>query len=217
MGAEREYKRAIELNPNYATSHDWYSFYLAEMGRTEEAIAEGRRAQEVDPLSPRADTVVCWQLYFARQYDQALEQARKALELDADYIPAHWCSGVAYQQKGDFRQAVAELQRAVTLSGGNTETQAWLGYTYAVAGKRDEALQVLNHVRKLAKQQYVSPYNFAEIYTGLGDKDRAFEWWNKAPDERTDFLIYLRAWPANESLRSDPRYRELLRSMNLRF
>jgi TolB-like protein/tetratricopeptide (TPR) repeat protein len=216
VDAEQEYKRAIELNPNYATSHDWYSLYLAEMGRTAEAIAEGRRAQQLDPLSPRANSVVCWQLYFARRYDEAIEQARKTLELDADYMPAFWCSGAAYAEKADFKEAIAELQRAVTLSGGSTEIQAWLGYTYAVAGKRDQALAILEQLKNRSKHEYVAPNRFAEIYTGLGDKDQAFKWWSKARDERSD-LIYLTVWPATDSLRSDPRYRELLRSMGLPF
>jgi serine/threonine-protein kinase len=212
-GAEREYKRAIELNPNYAAAHDWYSFYLAEMGRNEEALAEAKRTQQIDPLSPRAYTAVCWQLYFTRQYSPAIEKARQAFELDPDYMPAHWCLAISLGGKGNFREAVPELQRAVTLSGGNTETQAWLGYTYAVAGERDKALQILKHLKSLAKQQYVPPYQIAEIYTGLGDKDQAFAWWSKARYERPDFLLYFRAWPANDSLRSDPRYGELLRSV----
>jgi len=135
-GAEPEYKRAVELNPNYSTGHDWYSVYLAEMGRTGEAMAQAKLAQEVDPLSPRANTLGCWHLYWAHRYDEALEQAQKSLELDADYMPAYWCSGVAHEEKGDFKKAVAELQEAVTLSGGSTEVEAWLAHTYAVAGRR---------------------------------------------------------------------------------
>src|SRR4029077_4860219 len=157
-------------------------------------------------------TVGCWQFYFARQYDNAIAQTRQAFELDPDYMPAHWCAGVVYAQKADFRSAVVDLQRAVTLSG-NTETQAWLGYTYAAAGKRGEALQILERLQNLAQRQYVPPSQIAEIYTGLGDKGHAFEWWSKARDERSRFLVYFAAWPANDSLRSDPRYRELLHSM----
>jgi TolB-like protein/tetratricopeptide (TPR) repeat protein len=214
-GAEPEYKRALELNPNYATGHDWYSIYLAEMGRTEEAIAQAKLAQEVDPLSPRANTLGCWHLYWAHRYDQALEQAQKSLELDADYMPAYWCSGVAHEEMGDFKKAVAELQRAVTLSGGSTEVEAWLAHTYAVAGDKSKAVAILEHLTDVSKHDYVAPYRFAEIYTALGDKDQAFEWWNKARDEHAfPFIIYFRAWPGIDSLHSDPRYRELLRSIN---
>jgi len=215
-GAEREYKRGIELNPSYQTGHDWYSIFLAQMGRTAEAIAEARRAQEVDPLSPQANTFVCWQFYFAHQFDQALEQANRALELNPDYMPAYWCSGVAHEEKGDFKKAIAELQRAVTLSGGSTEILAWLGHTYAVAGEEDKAAAILERMRTLSRHEYVAPYRFAEIYTALGDKDQAFIWWGKARDEHAfPFLIYLRGWAGSDSLRSDPRYTELLHSIGL--
>ena len=213
-GSEREFKRAIELNPNYEPGHDWYAMFLAEIGRPREGLEEAKRAQGVDPLSPRANTVVCWLSYFSRQYDNAIEEAHKALELDSAYMSGYWCSGMAYSQKGDSANAIAELQRAVTLSGHSTEQQAWLGYTYAVAGKRDDAQRILNNIKSAATRQYVSPYRIAQVYTGLGDKDRAFEWWKKARDERTQFLIYFAGWPANDSLRSDPRYRELLHSMH---
>ena len=214
-GAEREYKRAIELNPNSVTGLQLYSGYLAEMGRNEEAIAEGRRALEIDPLSPRANAWVCWVLYFAHRSDEAMERARKALELDPNHMSAFWCSGMARVGKADFKEAIADLQRAVTLSGDSTEILAWLGYAYAVAGKRDQALAILERIRNRSNQEYVAPHRIAEIYTGLGDKDQAFKWWNKARDERNEFLIYLAAWPATESLRSDSRYTELLRSMGV--
>lgn len=138
----------------------------------------------------------------------AAETARKALELDSNYMPAHWCAGVSYSKKGDFGQAVAELQKAVTLAG-NTESRAWLAYVYAAAGQRDKALEVLQELMALSKRQYVSPYQIAEIYTVLGDMDHAFEWWNKAQQAGFD-LIYLTAWPANDALRSDARYKQLL-------
>jgi len=214
-GAEQEYKRAIELNPNSVTAHDWYSGYLAELGRTDEAIAEGMRSLEIDPLSPRENAWVCWVFYFAHRYDEAIKQARKALELYPDHMSAYWCTGMTHVEKADFKEAIAEVQKAVTLSGDSTEIEAWLGYTYAVAGKRDQALAILEHLRNRSRQEYVAPHRFAEIYTGLGDKDQAFKWWNKARDERTEFLIYLTGWPATESLRADSRYTELLRSMGL--
>jgi eukaryotic-like serine/threonine-protein kinase len=212
--AEREYRRAIELNPSYVTGHEWYSFYLAEMGRNEEALTEARRAQQLDPLSARASDVVCWQLYFARQYDKAIEQAGKTFDLDPGYMPAHWCAGMNYVQKKDFIKAFPELQQAVTLSEGNTETQAFLGYTHALAGNRQKALQILTHIKDLGTRQHVPAYQIAEIYTGLGDNDHAFQWWSRARDEHSDFVTYFRAFPANDGLRSDKRYGELLRSIN---
>jgi tetratricopeptide (TPR) repeat protein len=112
--AEDAYKRSIELNPSFAEGHAWYAFYLAEMGRTERSLAEGRRAQELDPLSPRANIVACWQYYFARQYEEAIAQARKAFELDPNFMPAYWCSGMAHERKGEFPDAIAALWRAST-------------------------------------------------------------------------------------------------------
>jgi eukaryotic-like serine/threonine-protein kinase len=214
--AEDEYKRSIELNPSYAEGHAWYSIHLAEMGRTERALAEGRKAQELDPLSPRANIVACWQYYFARQYEEAIAQARKAFELDPNFMPAYWCSGVAHERKREFGEAIAELERAVTLSEGSTMLQSWLALAYAHSGRSDLALKILNQLKELSRRQYVAPHHFAEIYTGLGKLDDAFKWWTKARDEHAfDFLIHLRAWPSNDALRSDPRYGELLRSMRV--
>jgi tetratricopeptide (TPR) repeat protein len=158
---------------------------------------------------------MCWQSYFARQYDAAVAQARLAFDLDPDYMPARWCLGISYQAKGNSGEAIAELQRAVTLSGGNNETRAWLAYTYAATGEKDKALQILASFKNLAKHAYVSPIYMAEIYTGLGDKDQAFDWWTKARHEGATFVLYLRSWPANDTLRTDPRYRELLRGVGL--
>lgn len=211
--AEREYKRATELDPNNSTNHEVYSMYLAAQGRTAEAMPEARRAYELDPLSLRVNSVLCWQFYFSRQYDQAIDAARHGFELDTDYMPSHWCAGMAHDGKRDFSEAIRELQRMVDLAG-NTESQAWLGYVYATAGEPAKALQILRQLRELSKRQYVSPYQIAVIYTGLGDKDRAFEWWEKARQAGFDY-VYLTAWPTNDNIRSDPRFAELLRRIGL--
>jgi serine/threonine protein kinase/TolB-like protein/Tfp pilus assembly protein PilF len=160
--ADREYKQAIELDPNDSTAHEAYSMYLAAMGDSTEGIAEAKRALDLDPLSPRINSVICWQYYFARQYDQAVEAARKTFELDSNYTPGHWCAGVSYQKKGDSEQAVTELQKTVTLAG-NTESRAWLGYVYATVGQREKALEILQELLALSKREYVSPYQIAEI------------------------------------------------------
>jgi len=215
--AENAFKRSLELNPSYVEGRDWYSIFLAEMGRTDEALAQAKKAQELDPLSPRATTTVCWQYYFSRRYHEAIEQAHKALELDANSMPAYWCSGVSRERNGQFNEAVAELQRAVALSGSSTNLESWLGLAYARMGQRDKALELLHHLDEISKRQYVAPHHYATIYTGLGDLDQAFRWWTKARDENAyDFLIYLRGWPGvNDALRSDPRYAQLLRSMSV--
>jgi len=211
--ADREYKRAIELNPNDSTAHEIYSMYLAQMGQTTEGLAEAKRALDLDPLSLRVNSVVCWQFYFARQYDEAVAAAQKTYELDPNYMPAHWCAGVSYQKGGNFREAITELQTVVTLAG-NTESQAWLAYVYAAAGQREKALEILRKLLALSQRQYVSPYQIAEIYTGLGEMDHAFEWWDKAQQAGFD-PIYLTAWPANDALRSDARYKRLMERVGL--
>lgn len=211
--AEREYKQAIQLDPSNSSAHEMYSIYLAAMGRTTEAMQEAVRAHEADPLSSRANSVVCWQFYFARQYDRAIATAKEGFELDPDYMPAHWCAGMAYNGARNFPEAIRELQRTVALAG-NTESEAWLGYVYASAGERANALQILHRLKELSKRQYVSPYQIAVIYTALGDKDRAFEWWDNA--QRAGFdPVYLTAWPINDNIRSDPRFADLLRRIGL--
>jgi eukaryotic-like serine/threonine-protein kinase len=211
--ADREYKRAIELDPNDSTPHELYSGYLSEVGRQTEAMEQIQRAHELDPLSTRVNAFLCWESYFSHEYDQALEIARKTLELDPNYMPAFWCSGMTHSMMGDSVHAIAELQRTVALAG-NTESQAWLGYVYAAAGQRDKALEILQQLLALSKRQYVSPYQIAEIYTGLGDLDHAFEWWNKARQSGFD-LIYLTSWPANDVLRNDARYKQIIESFGL--
>jgi len=211
--ADHEYKRAIELDPNDSTAHEVYSMYLAAIGHSTEGLAEAKRALDLDPLSLRVNSVICWQYYFARQYEQAVGAARKTFELDSNYMPAHWCAGVSYQKKGDSAQAVAELQKTVTLAG-NSESRAWLAYVYAAVGQRRKAMEILQELQALSKREYVSPYQIAEIYTGLGDMDHAFEWWDKAQQAGFDY-VYLTAWPANDVLRSDVRYKHLLERIGL--
>ena len=211
--ADREYKRAIELDPNNSTAHEVYSGYLSVVGRQTEAMEQIQKAHELDPLSTRVNSFLCWEYYFSRQYDQALEVARRTFELDPNYMPAFWCAGMSHSMKGDSAQAIAELQKVVTLAD-NTESHAWLGYVYAAAGQREKALEILQQLLGLSKRQYVSPYQIAEIYTGLGDLDHAFEWWNKARQSGFD-LIYLTSWPANDGLRDDVRYKQIIESFAL--
>src|SRR5262249_44657510 len=153
--------------------------------------------------------------YFARNYDRAIELYRKTIELDRNFIQAHIWLGEAYVQKALYPEAVAELQDAVALSGENHSVLAALGHAYAVSGKRAEALQTLNRLRELSKQTYVSPFGVASIYAGLGQKDQTFEWLEKAYAERHSYLIFLKVEPIWDSLRSDPRFTDLLRRMRL--
>lgn len=213
VDAEREYKKAIALDQNDSTAHETYSMYLAAMGQTADAMAEAQRAYELDPLSLRVNSVLCWQLFFTRQYQRAIDAALKGFELDPNYMPAHWCAGMAYNGKRDFPNAVRELERTVALAG-NTESQAWLAYVYASGGERVKAVQILHRLKEVSKRQYVSPYQIAVIYTALGDKDRAFDWWEKARRDGFD-RVYLSAWPTNDNIRSDPRFTDLLHRVGI--
>ena len=214
MGAEKEFKRAIELNPGYATAHQWYAEYLSEMGRYNEAIAEAKRAQELDPLSLIINADGGLVFFYARRYDEAIAQCRRTLELNAGFYPAHLYLGWAYEQKKRYAEAISEYQKAIALQQGNPTLAAHLARGYAAAGKRTEALNIISQLGQLSKGRYVSPYVIAQVYTALDDPDRAFQWLEKAYQERDSDLDELKTEPGFDSLRPDPRFQDLLRHMN---
>jgi DNA-binding winged helix-turn-helix (wHTH) protein/TolB-like protein/Flp pilus assembly protein TadD len=214
-GAEREFKRAIELNPSYATAHHWYAYYLAAMGRHAEAIREIRRAQEIDPLSLIINTDVGEIFYYASRYDEAIEQCRKTIEMDTNFTLAHRVLAWAYEEKGMHAEAITELQKAVSISEDETNILASLGHVYAMSEKRDEARRVLNHLKKLSIQSYVPSSDIAIVYASLGEKDQAFAWLEKAYEDRSGSLILLKVWPLMDPLRSDPRFADLVRRVGL--
>lgn len=216
QGAELEYKRAIEFSPNYATAHHWYALHLVNRGLFEEAFSEIRRAQELDPLSMIINTNVAWTFYFARQYDQATEQFLKTLEMDPNYAVAHQRLGATYLQKNIFTEAIEEFKKAVALSPESTEFLATLGHSYAVSGDRVKAEGILNQLKKLSRNRYVSDYDLAMIYLGLGDKERTFEYLEKAYEKRSSFIAYIQVDPRLDSLRSDPRFNVLLKKLGLK-
>ena len=214
LGAEKEFKRAIELNPGYATAHQWYAECLSVMGRHDEAIAEAKRAQELDPLSLIINAVGGRVLFYARRYDEAIAQCRRTLDLNAGFYPAHLFLGWALEQEKLYEQAISEYQKAIAPVQGNPRLAATLARGYAVAGKRTEALETISQVRELSKQSYVSSYVTAQAYAALGDTDLAFQWLEKAYQERDSKLAWLKVEPGFDSLRSDPRFQNLLRRMN---
>jgi tetratricopeptide (TPR) repeat protein len=215
--AGKEAQRAIELNPNYVGAHLVYSQYLAAVGQPDEAVTEIRRAQELDPLSPFINSNVIWILYLARQYDQAIEQGRKAIEMDPTYFIPYVNLGAAYEQKGMYEEAIAEFQKGRALSGDIPWVLMSLGYAYAVSGNRDEAQKMLSKLEELSTQTDVisEPGIIAVIYTGLGEKDQAFKWLEKAYEYRSSIMICLKVEPGWDSLRSDPRFTNLLRRVGL--
>src|SRR5262245_29423349 len=213
--AEQSLTRAIELNPSYADAHSIYSRYLSAKGRAEEAIAEANRAQELDPLSLLISALRGFILTNARHYDEAIEQLRRVIALDPNNYMAHWFLGVAYTNNRRFAEAMATSERAVVLSSRAPGALGALGMCYGLAGRRVEANKTLDELLELNRRRYVTPVAVSWVYTGLGDKDRAFAWLEKAYQERSNFMAYLKVIPTADPLRSDPRFDDLLRRMGL--
>jgi eukaryotic-like serine/threonine-protein kinase len=211
-GAEKEFQRAIALNPDYAMAHAWYGSTLGMTGRFEESIAEAKRALELDPLSHYVNSFLGVAFYHARRYDQAIEQFRKALDLDPNFSFAHSVLGLAYVYKSMYKEGIAELEKAVEIYRSHVSLM-FLGRGYALAGRRAEAQKVLDQLNEFSKEKYVPAFRRAEIYVALGEKDKAFEWLQKAYEEH--FIMAIRVEPVYDPLRSDPRFADLLRRMNL--
>jgi TolB-like protein/DNA-binding winged helix-turn-helix (wHTH) protein/Tfp pilus assembly protein PilF len=212
QAAEREFRRAMDLNPNYATAHLWYGEHLRNLGQAELEIAEFKRARELDPLSLAVNAGLGRGLSDGRHFDEAIEQCRKTLELEPNFAQAHWCLGLGYLGKARYDDAILKLQRAKAL-GMAPVALCWLSYAYEVAGKKTEARKVLREYMKLSRNGQVSPYFMARIYAGLGEKNQAFEWLDRAYKEGDWMRLMLD--PFFDRLRSDPRFHELLRRLNL--
>jgi len=209
------FTRSIELNPSYATAYQRYSLYLMAMGRAQESIAEINHARELDPLSISMNFSLGWRLYMARQYDAAIEQLRNTLDLDPNFALPHLVLGQAYEQKGSFPQAIAEIQKAASISHDGPPILGALGHTLALAGKREEAEKVLSQLMEESKKQYVSPFYVALVYAGLGENERAIDWLEKAYQDRSNALVFLKVDPQLDTLRSNPRFQSLLHRLRL--
>jgi tetratricopeptide (TPR) repeat protein len=214
-GWARECRKAIELNENCSTAHQWYAESLAAVGQHDEALAAIRRAQQVDPLSAAVNATAAWILYFARRYELAEQQCRKTLETHPDFAPAHLYLGFVLEQTGRFDEALRQFRLAAEFSCEAPEAVAAPGHTYALRGRRTKAKQVLSALRKLSRQKYVSSYLAAKIYTALGDNDEAFASLQRAVQERSGWLLFVNVDPCLDPLRFDPRFLGLRESMNL--
>ena len=212
--AEREFKRAIELNPDSGDARGYYSWFLPIVGRGDEAVAQAKRGLQIDPLSTGLNGNLGSVFVFTHQWDKAIEQLRMSIDLDPNYWFDHYFLGRAYVQKGRFPEAIAALNQGISL-GGVTEVWSSLGHAYAVSGKREDAQKIIDHLHDLSVHQYVAPYNFAVIYAGLGDKDEAFVWLNRAYEERSYLLTYLTVDERLDNLHSDRRFDELRRRVGL--
>jgi len=214
VDAGNEFRRALADNPNYAMAHSWYGESLAAMGRYPEAIAEAQRALEDDPLSLIIGSNAGWTLSLAGKGDQAIEILKKAIEIDPTFPRTHFRLGRAYEQKTSYDLAISELEQAVSLSGGDTCYKGSLGHVYAISGKSDRAREVLQDLQGRSEQQYVPAFAIALVYAGLGDNDQAFNWLQRAYDDRSTAMVFLKLDPELGSLHSDPRFEQLSQRIN---
>jgi TolB-like protein/DNA-binding winged helix-turn-helix (wHTH) protein/Tfp pilus assembly protein PilF len=204
--AEKEFRQAFRSNPGYATAHHWYGHYLLAAGQPEQALAEMKQAQALDPLSLPVNVGVGWCSYFARRYDEAIAQYWEALELEPDFALAHQALAMALERKGAYTEAIAEFRKAVALSGGSAGTLASLGHACAMAGAAADAQAQLDRLEELSRRRYVPAIYRALIYLGLRDKERAAAWLAKAYEERSEYFIYYRLDPGFDPFRSDKRF-----------
>ena len=213
--AERELKRAMELNPSYAQAHIGYASYLMSLGRVQESLTEANRATELDPLSHSVSVQRGFLLENARNYSEAIEQMRRVIAVDPNHYQAHWMLGHTYAVNKQIEEAIAAAEKAVELSQRAPGALGMLGMIYGFAGRKDEATKILKELLTLNERRYVTPAALAYVYIGLGDKDQAFIWIEKAYQERSNFVTYLKVVPIVDSLRSDPRFSDLLRRVGL--
>jgi TolB-like protein/DNA-binding winged helix-turn-helix (wHTH) protein len=209
----REFMRGVELSPGYATGHDWYGWHLALFGRNDDAIAEAKKAESLDPLSLIIGADLAEEFLIAHRYDEAIKQSEATVNLDPFFANAHFVLGQALTQKHIYNEAIAELQKAIALSPGSTAFTANLAYTYALSGRRDDAVKILDDLKNRPKEEYSNAAVIALIYVGLDEKDEAMVWLEKAFAERFNPEVLMR--PCFDPLRSDPRFQDLLRRIGL--
>jgi tetratricopeptide (TPR) repeat protein len=204
--AQQQFTRTLQLNPSYADAHRRYSMYLSALGRKEEAWAEIQTARELDPFSVSILGSMGWVAYFARDYDQAIQQCAKVAEVSPNNVDAYECMGLSYMAKGNYDQAAKECQKAMTLSGADPDRMVCLGQAYAAAGRAADARRLLQEMYQASQKRNVPPYFFALMHGALDEKEKAFEWLGKSYQERDPYLVWLKVSPAADSLRADPRF-----------
>ena len=215
VDAEAEFRRALELDPRYANAQHWYGDYLSIMGRHEEALAEASRALELDPLNLMISTWVGLRYYLAHNYSGAIEQNRNTVQLDSNFAAAHLLLGEDYIQAGFQSEALSELTRAASLSGGSPLYTAQVAVALAAAGRKRDAIRLAHELETMATKRYVSPYGLAQIYAALNDKENTFKWLQTAYDDRAVWMGYLAVDPIFDRYRSDERFKDLLRRIDL--
>ena len=211
IAAEQEYKRAIELDPNYELGHQLYAYLLSSLDRQDEAISEARHALELDPLSATLSDDLGMAFFLAHRYDEAEQQHLRTLEIEPDRPDPFYQLGNIYTQRKQYDEAIAGYEKAMTLSERTSNLLGGLGHAYAVAGKRHEARAILGEMQAMSKQKYVSPYDLALVYAGLGEKEMAVEKLGQAFEEKSGWIIHLQVDPSLDPLREDPRFQQLIR------
>jgi eukaryotic-like serine/threonine-protein kinase len=213
--AELSFKRALELNPHSAPAHHWYSNLLAAQGRFDEAAAEMRRTQEINPLSLMDKSMTGWIYYQARQYEMAVRELQRTLEMDRSFGNSYMILGGVYERLGRYEDAIQMEEKALELMTGSVVPYWFLGHSLAVSGKRSEALSIIEKLQQLSTERYISPYYLALIYAGLGDADAVIEWLTKAYESRDEWLIWLGSEPKLDEFRKDRRFIDLLHRVGL--
>ena len=213
--AEAQFQHALALNPNYAVTHHWYSHYLMAMGRTEESLAQSKRCLELDPLDLVINIHMAWHYQFSRRYDEAVDQCHKTNDLHPNSFWPPYFFAMAYQQQGRLADAAIEFQKAIEMSGSVTFTSAGLGHLYGCAGDSAKARRIFEELYQRSQRTYVPAYDLALVCVGLGWTDQAFEWLDKAHQERSGWLTYLGVEPRLDSLRMDARFGEMLHRLRL--
>jgi len=215
QAAEKEYQRAVELNPNYALAHYHYSYLLSELGRFDEAIREATEALSRDPMSPLLNGGLAFVLLLAREYDQCIEQSLTAIDVDPGMMLTYFTLGTAYEQKKMFHEAVAAFEKGIALGGAVALQKSFTGHAYGASGDHGKAWEIVRELTELSKTQYVPSLDFAIVYDGLGEKELAIEALQKACVNRETNLVFLKVWPHFDNVRDDPRFQDIERRVGL--
>ena len=213
--AEQHFKRALELNPSYANAHNFYASYLMSRGRVDESIAASNRARELDPFSLAISAQRGFLLENARRYGEAIEQLRAVIAMDPNNYQAYWILGHTYAANKQWEEAVAAAEKAVELSERGPGALGMLGLAYGLAGRKADAMKILDELLELNKSRYVTPAALCNVYIGLGDKEQTFVWLEKAYQERSNYIAYLKVFPIVDPIRSDGRFAELVKRVGL--
>ena len=213
--SEQEFRRAIELNPNYATAHQWYGYFLTAMLRFPEAVEQAEAAQQIDPLSLSINTTLASRYRHAGRMDDAIRLAQRTLEMDPNFVPAHFSLGAVYEDQASWQQALDEYKKVIELSPDDPTALAAIGYVYGRAGQKAEAHKIISQLTEISKKHYVPSFEFAAIFAGLEDANNAFLWLEKAYQKRESQMPFVQSDERFNSLHSDPRYQSLVRRLGL--